>query len=420
MRNNLYKVKLKDILSVKRGTSLSGQYYATEGNKIRLTLGNFNYPNGGFKTNTSKDNIYFSAPVKREYILKKGDIITPLTEQVAGLLGETAKIPEDDLYIQSGDIALIIPKEDKLDKGFAYYLISSKMIKYQLGAAAQQTKIRHTSPEKIENCEAWIPSDLNSQKNIAYFLDMLNDKITLNNKINQELEQMAKTLYEYWFVQFDFPDEKGRPYKSANGKMVYNEVLKREIPEGWEVSLYDIATYINGLACQKFRPTDRNSYNVIKIKELHTGFNEETEKVRKNIPTKYIVNDGDILFSWSATLEVHMWTGGQGVLNQHIFNVRSKEYPKSFCYYILNEYVKVFKKIAETRKTTMGHITIDHLKQAYVLVPPLDLINALDNKIKPIFDSIITHRKEQQSLANIRDFLLPLLMNGQVTVSPEC
>ena len=203
--------------------------------------------------------------------------------------------------------------------------------------------------------------------------------------------------------------------------MVYNEVLKREIPEGWEVkSLYDIATYINGLACQKFRPTDRNSYNVIKIKELHTGFNEETEKVRKNIPTKYIVNDGDILFSWSATLEVHMWTEGQGVLNQHIFNVRSKEYPKSFCYYILNEYVKVFKKIAETRKTTMGHITIDHLKQAYVLVPPLDLINALDNKIKPIFDSIITHRKEQQSLANIRDFLLPLLMNGQVTVSPEC
>ena len=262
--------------------------------------------------------------------------------------------------------------------------------------------------------------DYNKQTRVANILKLLNNKIELNNKINQELEQMAKIIYDYWFVQFDFPDEKGRPYKSANRKMVYNEVLKREIPIGWEVkSLYDIATYINGLACQKFRPTDENSYNVIKIKELHTGFNEETEKVKKNIPSKYLVNDGDILFSWSATLEIHMWTGGTGVLNQHIFNVKSKEYPKSFCYYLLNEYVKVFKKIAETRKTTMGHITIDHLKQAYVLVPPLCLINALDNRIKPIFDSIITHRKEQQSLANIRDFLLPLLMNGQVTVSPE-
>ena len=202
--------------------------------------------------------------------------------------------------------------------------------------------------------------------------------------------------------------------------MVHNEVLKREIPLGWEVkSLYDIATYVNGLACQKYRPTDENSYNVIKIKELHTGFNEETEKVKKDVPSKYLVNDGDILFSWSATLEVHMWTGGTGVLNQHIFNVKSKKYPKSFCYYLLNEYVKVFKKIAETRKTTMGHITIDHLKQAYVLVPPLCLINALDNKIKPIFDSVITNSKEQQLLTSIRDFLLPLLMNGQVIVSSE-
>ena len=125
------KVKLEEILDVKRGASLSGKFYSTKGDKVRLTLGNFDYPNGGFKKNTSKEDIYFTGPVKKEYILKKGDIITPLTEQVAGLLGETARIPENDLYIQSGDIALIIPREKVLDKKFAYYLISSPIIKKQ-------------------------------------------------------------------------------------------------------------------------------------------------------------------------------------------------------------------------------------------------------------------------------------------------
>ena len=134
------KVKLGQILDVKRGASLSGEYYSEKGEKIRLTLGNFNYPGGGFKENTSKIDIFFNGEVKPEFILKKGDIITPLTEQVAGLLGETARIPEDDLYIQSGDIGLVIPDESKLDRSFTYYLISSPVVKKQLGAAAQQTK----------------------------------------------------------------------------------------------------------------------------------------------------------------------------------------------------------------------------------------------------------------------------------------
>ena len=147
------KIKLGDILDVKRGASLSGEFYAEQGEQIRLTLGNFNYPAGGFKENTSKTNIFFTGEVKQEFILKKGDIITPLTEQVSGLLGETARIPEDNKYIQSGDVGLVIPNENLVDNSFVYYLISSPVVKKQLDAAAQQTKIRHTSPEKIKDCE---------------------------------------------------------------------------------------------------------------------------------------------------------------------------------------------------------------------------------------------------------------------------
>ena len=180
------KIKLGDVLDVKRGMSLSGEYYATKGKLVRLTLGNFSYPDNGWKDNIAKDDIFFTGNVKPEFILKKGDIITPLTEQVRGLLGNTATIPEDNKFIQSGDIGLIIPNETKLDKRFAYYLVSSPIVKKQLDAGSQQTKIRHTSPSSIKECIAYIP-ELEEQKKIACILDKINEKIAINNRINDNL-----------------------------------------------------------------------------------------------------------------------------------------------------------------------------------------------------------------------------------------
>ena len=182
----LKKYKLGELLDVKRGACLAGEYYATTGNYIRLTCGNFDYQNNSFKLNTSKDNLFYTGPVRKEFIMKKGDIITPLTEQAIGLLGSTAIIPEDDKYIQSQDVAKIICNEDLLYPLFAYYLISSETVKKQLSAAAQQTKIRHTSPDKIKDCVVWIP-DLKEQKHIASILSDLDKKIALNRAINQNL-----------------------------------------------------------------------------------------------------------------------------------------------------------------------------------------------------------------------------------------
>ena len=230
----LTKYKLGEILDVTRGASLSGEFYATEGEYIRLTCGNFDSQNNCFKENKSKDNLYYIGEFKLEFLMKKGDIITPLTEQAIGLLGSTAIIPESGKYIQSQDVAKIICKEDLLDKDFAFYLISSALVKQQLSAAAQQTKIRHTSPDKIKDCTVWIP-ELSEQKRIGKLLRSIDRKIELNRAINQNLEVMAKQLYDYWFVQFDFPNKNGKPYKSSSGEMVWNERLKREIPEGWNI-----------------------------------------------------------------------------------------------------------------------------------------------------------------------------------------
>lgn len=231
---------------------------------------------------------------------------------------------------------------------------------------------------------------------------------------------MAKQLYDYWFVQFDFPNEEGKPYKSSGGEMVWNEKLKREIPKGWYCgTLLDIAEYTNGLACQKYRPTDENKLPVIKIKEMHDGLSPDTEWVKADIPEDVKVYDGDVLFSWSASLEVMLWAHGNGGLNQHIFKVTSKNnYPRSFYFYQLKHYIGVFKQMAEARKTTMGHITQDHLKQSTIALPTsVDIANKLEEKLCPIFDAIVKNSQEITNLTKQRDELLPLLMNKQATVN---
>ena len=191
----LTKYKLGDILDVTRGASLSGEFYATKGEYIRLTCGTFDYQNNCFKENKSKDNLYYVGDFKPEFLMEEGDIITPLTEQAIGLLGSTAIIPESGKYIQSQDVAKIICNEDLLDKDFAFYLISSALVKQQLSAAAQQTKIRHTSPDKIKDCTVWIP-ELAEQKRIGKLLRSIDRKIELNRAINQNLPTPDRS-YDY-------------------------------------------------------------------------------------------------------------------------------------------------------------------------------------------------------------------------------
>ena len=160
------KYKLGELIGVSRGASLSGDFYAASGKYIRLTCGNFDYRNNCFKENTSKDNLYYIGEFKEEFLLEKGELITPLTEQAIGLLGSTAWIPESGKYIQCQDIDKITCKEELLNKKFAYYLLSSDMAKRQLSAAARKTKIRHISPSKIKDCIVWFPP-LPEQKKIG-------------------------------------------------------------------------------------------------------------------------------------------------------------------------------------------------------------------------------------------------------------
>lgn len=412
------KCKLGDLFYIKQGYAFKSEKYVSHSNYILCTLANFSESNN-FKFSPEKAT-YYPDEFSHEFILCENDLIIPLTEQVVGLFGNTAFVPKTEgfQFVLNQRVGKIIPYEEKADKLFLHYLLSTQLVRDQIEATASGTKQRNTSPDKIYDVTVWVPN-IDQQRIIGRYLYSLEQKCNINNKICSELEAMAKTLYDYWFVQFDFPDENGKPYRTSGGEMVWNEQLKREIPKGWEVgNLYSVADFINGLACQKFRPKDgEKALPVIKIKEMHDGITAETEQVSENIPSKHKIFDGDILFSWSATLEVMYWYGGNGGLNQHIFKVNPKSYfPKEYVYEQLSSYIVNFVKMAEARKTTMGHITTDHLEQSKIPLPPESLIKQFKAKIYPIHLKIGQARQENRELTKLRDWLLPMLMNGQARV----
>ena len=392
------RYKLGELLDVKRGASLAGEYYATMGEFVRLTCGNFDYINNCFKENTSKDNLFYTGKVRKEFIMQKGDIITPLTEQAIGLLGSTAIIPESNKYIQSQDVAKIICNEELLYPMYAFYLISSASVKAQLGAAAQQTKIRHTSPDKIKDCVVWIP-DLADQRRIASVLSNIDQKIALNRQINQNLEALAKQLYDYWFVQFDFPDENGKPYKSSGGKMVYNEKIKREIPEGWEYFTTDKLTNVI---------TGKEDANFSVPNGAYPFFTCSRENLRCATPA--FVGKA-ILIAGNGDFNVKHYSG--------TFNAYQRTYvliPKDSKYYGVL-YFTALERIDLFKAKSNGSII------KFITKGDIENIGVYDchkpeiyKQINTLIETIETNECEISSLIKQRDELLPLLMNGQVTL----
>lgn len=414
-RPYLTKHKLGELVEVTRGASLSGEYYAEEGKLVRLTLGNFDLNGGGFKLNTSKTDLYFTGPVKENFILSKGDIITPLTEQTIGLLGATARIPESGKYIQSQDVALIRCKEGLLYPNYCYYLISSKMVRNQLSAAAQQTKIRHTSPDKIKDCTVCIPS-YEEQVRIGDLLVEIDEKINLNKSINHNLEVMVKQLYDYWFMQFDFPDENGKPYKSSGGAMVYNENLKRNIPEGWNDGIFaDIANITMG------QSPDGSSYNETGKGEIFyqgsTDFGIRFPSVRMytTSPTRY-AKQGDILMSVRAPVGAVNIANSDCCIGRGLSAINSMIGSITYIYYVVH-YLKVRFDNLNTAGTTFGSITKDELFNLPVVVPSNDVIERFEVICKPIFNKQMEIGFEIESLDKQRNELLPLLMNGQASLN---
>lgn len=414
---NWKEYKLENLIKVKHGFAFKGAFFSKEPtNDILLSPGNFNI-GGGFKTDKFK---YYNGSYPESYVLKDGDIIVTMTDlsKEGDTLGYSAKIPPHKgikyLHNQRLGLLQLIDKDFNID--FIYWLLRTREYQHFIVSSATGTTVKHTSPTRICEYEFKAP-DYETQTAIAEILSSLDDKIELNNKINQELENLAQTLFKQWFIDFEFPNENGEPYKSSGGEMVDSEL--GEIPKGWEVkSLDEIADYLNGLALQKFPSQEGEDYlPVIKIRELRQGITQASDKASTEVPDKYIIQNGDVLFAWSGSLMIDFWTNGEGALNQHLFKVTSENYPKWFYFYWTKFHLDEFIKIAESKATTMGHIQRKHLTEAKVTVPNSNHLNQFNDNFENIVESIISNREENQELTNLRDTLLPKLISGELEVN---
>lgn len=302
---------------------------------------------------------------------------------------------------------------------FVYYFfkwMTPRIATMDVGSANPTLNRNHVHPIEIR----WPP--LREQRAIAHILGSLDDKIELNRRMSETLEAMARALFKSWFVDFDPVRAKmagrdpGLPKKIADlfpSRMVESEL--GEIPEGWVVrSLNEIGHFLNGLALQKYPPVDELRLPVIKIAQLRAGNTTGADRASADLDANYIVKDGDILFSWSGSLECVLWAGGEGALNQHLFKVTSARYPRWLCYLGIHTHLTDFRRIAAGKATTMGHIQRHHLSEAKLAMPPDPLLQAMSDQLDPIVEALWKRGVESRTLATLRGALLPKLISGEL------
>ena len=243
-------------------------------------------------------------------------------------------------------------------------------------------------------CDVMLPiPSIARQREIVAEYETLTNRIRLNNQMIQHLEATAQALYRKTFV---------------------DNIDKETLPTGWRMgTLTDIATYLNGIACQKYETKEEKFLSVLKIRELSQGYcDENSDHVETSIPQEYIINDGDVIFSWSATLFIDIWCGGKCALNQHLFKVFSKEYPKWFYFLWTQNHIAEWKRLISAKATSMGHIKREDLESAKVIIPSKLSMADMTTQMNPVFDMYVQKRKEILLLTELQSLLLAKM--GQI------
>lgn len=351
------------------------------------------------------------------FVLKKGQVAFTKDSETRDDIGIPTYIADDfDNVILGYHTALITPDKTKLSGKYLNAFMNSNFIKKYFENNASGSGQRYTLSNDTLNSIPIILPEISIQEKIGEFFSNIDRKIALNKKINAKLEAMAKRLYDYWFVQFDFPNEEGKPYKTSGGKMVWNEVLKRKIPEGWEVkSVFEASDVLYGYpyATEPFDEDNlelsKKPYKVVRIRDIqNNSFSAKTTEV---VDEKYKTKQNDLLVGMDGYFHMNFWFSNNDYINQRIVRFRKT----LISTLILNFQIKPFIKFKETmaKGSTVGHLSDKDLKQLFIAIPN-------DNSISDRFDSILNmitkNNSEIQKLTDLRDRLLPLLMNGQVEV----
>lgn len=392
-----------------------GAYYFVNGNNLKEG-----------KINITEDTLKVSS---NEYSKIKRNLIPNNTILVSinGTLGNVALYQNENIAL--GKSACYLNLKDSSFRFFLRYVLETKEFKNYMNRVAGQSTIKNISPTQISEYEFFAPP-LESQQKIAAVLSALDDKITLNRRMNTKLEQMAKRLYDHWFVQFDFPNADGKPYKSSGGKMEYNEVLKREIPAEWEVkSVNDISTSYRGVgytADDEKSVSDKDVVLILRgnnISNNHIVYDGNTVYLDKSfVSEEQKINKYDIVMTMSSGSKEHVGKSAMFLFDSpHSYGAFcNKITPAKDCQFFLENYLhsEYFKKYIQITcsGTGINNLTNEHFDKAFFSFPDNEVLESFNQKINPIYEQIGVLEKENLRLMGLRDRLLPLLMNGQVQI----
>ena len=324
---------------------------------------------------------------------REGDVV--LTTEAP--LGEVAQLDGSKVALAQRVITLR-GRPGLMDQNFLRYLLQSEPVQSELRSRATGTTVLGIRQSELRKVPLSFP-EFEQQVATGALLRSIDDKIELNRRVVQTLEAIAQAIFKSWFLDsdHDWP-----------------------IDDWQSLPLDSVAEFLNGLALQKYPAAEgEESMPVIKIAQLRAGHTKAADRANLSVPEPYVINDGDLLFSWSGSLEVDFWCGGKGALNQHLFKVTSSVVPDWYAYLWTKHHLPEFRAIAANKATTMGHIQRKHLTAAQVLLPSPPILEAMRTVMKPIFSELIRCRLEARTLAELRDELLPRLMSGELTPELE-
>lgn len=377
-------VKLKDISVNNRG------YYGIGASAVDYDADKYTYLritdiNDDGSLN-KKDLMSVDDEKANQYLLQKNDIVFARTGASTGRNyfydGEIENMVYAGFLIKfSLNSNLVNPKYIK------YYCLSKRYNNWILSSITGSTR-PNINEKQLANMPIELP-EREYQDKVVKIIDALTNKIKLNNEINNNLYELMKNKFDNFIDNLDRYEE---------------SVLSK------------IANYKNGLAMQKYRPINELGLPVIKIREINSGTSTETERCKSDIDDEVIINNGDVLFAWSGTLCMSIWCGGKAGLNQHIFKVTSDKYPKWFYYFWTLKHLNKFIEIAAGKATTMGHIKRTELDKSTVKIPSDKSLEEADKIFTPLLNKYISNNIENRNLIQLRDTLLPKLMNGEINL----
>lgn len=411
------KYKLGEIATIQTGpfgSQLHNEDYVIKGTPIVTVehLGNkyFITQNLPLVSDEDKERL-------KKYLLKENDIVFSRV----GAVDRCSFVSEkENGWLFSGRCLRVRPNKEVVNSQWLYYFFTQQHFKEYVRSKAVGCTMPSLNTDLLSDLIITTPP-LESQQKIAAVLSSLDDKIALNRRMNAKLEQMAKRLYNHWFVQFDFPNADGKPYKSSGGKMEYNEVLKREIPDEWEVKkLGDVCEIVLGGTPSTANNEFWDNGTISWLNSGEVGIFPIVESEKKITEIAVEKSTTEFLKAGSVTLSITRYLRPSilaidACINQSVVGIKENDLFKNcFLYpYLQNE---IDRLMSLRTGAQQPHINKEIVEDSFINIPPKELMEKYKKKVTPIYLQIINIAKETQKLTVLRDRLLPLLMNGQVEV----